>query len=40
MFLAALRLRVYDGDVGEAELPAVVQAQSSTLQYSTVQYLQ
>ena len=24
MFLAALRLRVYDGDVGEAELPAVV----------------
>ena len=47
MFLAALRLGVYDGDVGEAELPAVVQAQSSTLhlqcstvQYSTVQYLQ
>ena len=24
MFLAALRLGVYDGDVGEAELPAVV----------------
>ena len=23
MLLAALRLRVYDGDVGEAELPAV-----------------
>ena len=36
MLLAALRLRVYDGDVGEAELPAVVQAQSSTVQYSTV----
>ena len=40
MLLAALRLRVYDSDVGEAELPAVVQAQSSKLQYSTVQYLQ
>ena len=43
MLLAALRLRVYDGDVGEAELPAVVQAQSIqyiTLHYSTVQYLQ
>ena len=38
MFLAALRLRVYDGDVGEAELPAVVQAQSSTLHYSAVHY--
>ena len=38
MFLAALRLGVYDGDVGEAELPAVVQAQSSTLHYSAVHY--
>ena len=38
MLLAALRLRVYDGDVGEAELPAVVKVQSSTLHYSTVQY--
>ena len=38
MFLAALRLGVYDGDVGEAELPAVIQAQSSTLHYSAVHY--